>query len=645
MALLVDREGIIRWANERSQELVGYRPDELAGESVEKLVPPNLHEAHVQFRELWHRYSTSLRHSERPGWISLYSRGGEQILVDLDFVPWTSSEYEFFLLLVRRATTSFLDPEIMGRQRFQAHALTLAKILSRQVRRGDILDALAEGLWNAFEADSVSVWEVDEKDALVLQVSVGNSASEVRPGYVLHRDDSHEVLVQMARGGHGEVLRDVSSSGKMPSLWRLFRLRSAIVVPVRSEGEPLLVVVIGDRDDPERFSQLDLMEAHLLVHLAAASLQRSSLLEQTQNRLERLQTLREIDLAITSNLDPHFTIKVLLEETLDRLGVGAVAVLLLEPETMTFQVVGTKGFKTILEGMQVGIERGFFKQAMQERRALYVELSAFSEGRLSSLAEIAREEGFRGLHIAPMISKQRLLGVLEVFHREPPRPPDEWTDFLEALASQAAIAVENANLLSELQRNNFELRMAYEETLKSWGKLLELRDQETKGHTDRVVELTARLAREMGIKGKELMYIRWGAILHDIGKLSIPDAIIFKPGKLTDEEWEAMRRHPGYAYEVLSEIDFLRPALHIPYCHHERWDGKGYPRGLKGEEIPLAARIFAVVDAWDAMISERPYRGALSREEALHEIKKGVGTQFDPEVVKAFLLLTEREKA
>lgn len=141
---------------------------------------------------------------------------------------------------------------------------------------------------------------------------------------------------------------------------------------------------------------------------------------------------------------------------------------------------------------------------------------------------------------------------------------------------------------------------------------------------------------------EELTYIRWGALLHDIGKLGIPDSILLKPGRLTEEEWEEMKRHPEYAHEMLSGIEFLRPALEIPYCHHERWDGKGYPRGLKGEEIPLAARIFAVVDAWDAMRSDRPYRGALTREEALEEIRKGAGIQFDPRVVEAFLELSRR---
>ena len=178
---------------------------------------------------------------------------------------------------------------------------------------------------------------------------------------------------------------------------------------------------------------------------------------------------------------------------------------------------------------------------------------------------------------------------------------------------------------------------AYDITLEGWARALELRDQETIGHTRRVTELTDRLARKMGIPDSDLIHVRRGALLHDIGKMGIPDRILHKPGELTSEEWEIMRTHPVLANDMLSPIHFLHPALDIPYHHHEKWDGSGYPCGLKGEEIPLVARIFAIIDVYDALTTDRPYRIAWSQETTLAYIREQNGIHFDPQVVEIFL--------
>ena len=191
----------------------------------------------------------------------------------------------------------------------------------------------------------------------------------------------------------------------------------------------------------------------------------------------------------------------------------------------------------------------------------------------------------------------------------------------------------------DLQSENTDLERSYDATLTGWVGALDMRDQETEGHSWRVTELTVRLARHMGMSEEEVGHLRRGALLHDIGKMGIPDSVLLKPGPLTEQEWKVMRRHPQYAYNWLSSIDFLRPALDIPYCHHERWDGTGYPRGLKGEEIPIAARIFAVVDVWDALRSDRPYRPALPAANTRNYIASQAGRHFDPAVVEAFLTM------
>jgi len=189
---------------------------------------------------------------------------------------------------------------------------------------------------------------------------------------------------------------------------------------------------------------------------------------------------------------------------------------------------------------------------------------------------------------------------------------------------------------SNLEHAHAELKAAYEATIEGWSRAMDLRDRETEGHTQRVTQLTLKLAEAAGMEHNELVHIRRGALLHDMGKLGIPDAILLKPDKLTDDEWAFMRRHPQLAYDMLHPIEYLRPALDIPFCHHEKWDGTGYPRKLKGNEIPLAARIFAIVDVWDAVTSDRPYRPAWQKEVALMYLQEQSGKHFDPQVVELF---------
>lgn len=196
---------------------------------------------------------------------------------------------------------------------------------------------------------------------------------------------------------------------------------------------------------------------------------------------------------------------------------------------------------------------------------------------------------------------------------------------------------ENVKTQDDLHRSNLEIETAYETTLEGWARALELRDYETKGHAQRVVSLTLRLAQEMGIQGEELTHIRRGALLHDIGKIAVPDSILLKPGPCSPKEWEIIRKHPQYGYDMLKEIDYLKHSLDIVLYHHEKWDGNGYPRGLAGKQIPLPARIFSIVDVWDALINDRPYHKAWEAEKILQYIEAQKGQHFDPQVVEAFL--------
>jgi PAS domain S-box-containing protein len=215
----------------------------------------------------------------------------------------------------------------------------------------------------------------------------------------------------------------------------------------------------------------------------------------------------------------------------------------------------------------------------------------------------------------------------------------------EVLEIQAASRniTERKRAEEALQIAHRELQKAYDQTIEGWIRALDLRDREIEGHTKRVTEMTVRVARALGLPESEIVHIRRGALLHDIGKIAIPDEITRKTGPLNEKEWNEMRRHPDYAYELIAPIAYLRPALDIPYSHHERWDGSGYPRGLKGEDIPLTARMFAIIDVWDALITDRPYRKALSKDEVRAYLKKEAGRLFDPRLVKLFLELLDRD--
>mgnify|MGYP005813760025 CR=1 FL=1 len=358
--------------------------------------------------------------------------------------------------------------------------------------------------------------------------------------------------------------------------------------------------------------------------------------ERFNSQLRRIAALRAIDLAISSSLDLHLALSVILSQVTAQLAVDAADILLLNQQGLLEFAAGVGFHAEALAHVRLPLGRGYAGTAALQQKTVHVpDLQKGKTGLLDSPK--FNEEGFRCYFGVPLIAKGRVHGVLEVFHRAPLEPDADWLEFLETLAGEAAIAVENAMLLKELQRTNFELTLAYNTTIEGWSRALDLRDRDTEGHTQRVTDWAVKLARRIGIPDAELIHIRRGDILHDIGKMAIPDSILLKPGPLTSDEWEIIRQHPRYACELLSPIPYLGPALDIPHYHHERWDGKGYPEQLRETQIPLAARLFAVVDVYDALTSHRPYRPAWKQAEAIAHIAGEAGKHFDPEVVPEFL--------
>lgn len=363
--------------------------------------------------------------------------------------------------------------------------------------------------------------------------------------------------------------------------------------------------------------------------------------ERIQRQMQRLAAMLTIDNAISASLDLRLTIGILLDNVIAHLRVDAACILLLNQNTKMLEYYAGRGFRTKgIEKTMLRLGEGYASKAIMERRIISgADLWMVEDNDI--FAHILNPEEFVSYYAAPLFAKGIGKGVLEVYKKTPVETDQEWMEFLEALAGQTAIAIDNAELFASLQKSNLDLTQAYDSTLAGWVRALDLRDEETEGHAQRVAELTLHLASSMGIRDGELEHIRRGALLHDIGKVGVPDRILLKPGPLTEEEWVIMRRHPSYAFNMLSGINYLKKALDIPANHHEKWDGTGYPQGLKGNAIPLAARIFAVVDVWDALTSDRPYRSAWPREKAISYIREQSGMHFDPEIVERFLNLPE----
>jgi PAS domain S-box-containing protein len=358
--------------------------------------------------------------------------------------------------------------------------------------------------------------------------------------------------------------------------------------------------------------------------------------EKIQRQLRRISALRSIDHAINTRLPLSKILSLVLDHAIEHLKVAAADIMIFDPQTQEVYAGYTKGFQT----SRVEAERfNYVNHALADPRRLahpfrMEDLSPFVH---TSREAIMAEEGFCDFYGATLMSNNQLLGFIEVYLRCEPDEDDEWTNYFETLAGQAAIAISHDQMVNGLMEANQVLSRAYDETIEGWSRTMDLRDHDTEGHSERVTAISLRLGQALGLGEEDLLHMRWGALLHDIGKVGIPDGILLKPGPLNEDEWRIMKRHPQLAYDLLSPISFLRPALDIPFCHHEKWDGSGYPRGLKGEKIPLAARIFALADVWDALRSERPYRIGWSVEQTRAYIQSQIGLHFDPAIAEVFL--------
>jgi PAS domain S-box-containing protein len=405
-------------------------------------------------------------------------------------------------------------------------------------------------------------------------------------------------------------------------------------IPLISEDTPIGMLWLGKKG-PITDEEIRLIKS--VGEITANGIHRISLFEKTQERLRRLTTLKTIDLAITSTVDLKVILDILIDQIVNQLGVDASSIWLFDPVTQLLEYRAGRGFSSAhFKNYRLRLgESHAGRVALERKREIVHNLDEIND----SMTEFYRKLGeeFTSFIAVPLIAKGQVKGVLEIFTKRPLNPDAEWLEFLDSLGGQAAIALDNATMFDRLQRSNIELGLAYDATIDGWARALEMRDQETIGHTRRVADLTIGLVKLLDDNMLDIEQVRRGVMLHDIGKMGIPDRILLKKARLTPDEWKIMRMHPSYAYDMLHSVPNLRKLVDIPYSHHERWDGGGYPRGLKGEEIPLAARLFTVVDVWDAIRSDRPYRPAWPEKKAIEYMREEIGKKFDPRLVQLFL--------
>lgn len=413
-------------------------------------------------------------------------------------------------------------------------------------------------------------------------------------------------------------------------------LQSAFCFPIEGNREVIGVINFLSRTTKQPDNNLLNMMTAIGRQIGLFIVRKQSE-EQTKIQLQRISALHEVDIAITGSFDLRLSLNIFLEKVITLLKVDAADIFILNKHMQALEYVTGRGFLSdAIKTPLVSLSDEVLGRAVSERHLINIpDLRGAKE--TFNRARILSDEGFVSYYAVPIVAKGYVNGVLEIVHQIPFHPDQDWLNFLDILATQAAVVIDDAMLFDELRHANVELMTAYDRTIEGWSRALDLRDKETEGHSRRVTDMTVKVASALGIGKEELAHIRRGALLHDIGKMGVPDRILLKPVPLTDKEWVIMRKHPVYAYELLWPIVNLRPAIDIPYCHHEKWDGTGYPRKLRGDQIPLAARIFTVVDVWDAMIFDRPYRKGWAKEKALEYIRSNAGIHFDPKVAEVFL--------
>jgi PAS domain S-box-containing protein len=609
--LILDGENIV-YANAEVARVTGYDRETLAKLGVMTLIAPEYHATARERMERLQHERFSLPPQER----KVITRDGREIWIESSIVT---------IELEGRPVALQIAQDITARKKIEDERNQLMRDLAERVKELSILHQISELLRD------------EKRDLAELLSDIASLLPKgwKQPGLTSARIQvgDLEAAPETFMNSNWMQRLNFSAVDGTPGTLEIAYLKHADTSPFLPEEAALLRSVA------------EMLRSYLERRHAKEAIE--TLNEDLSRRLILLDALRQIDTAITSNLELSVTLRRVAEEVQRSLNVDAVEVYLYTPEHRQLSSIARVGFAlpdSQLRAFELGDQSELIPLAAREQRSHFIP-DLEETDRASTYVDLCLKEGFVSQYILPLISKAELQGVLCLCHRTSLEIDDDWRHVAEALSLQTAIAIDNARLFQNLQHAKTTLERAYDATIEGWSRALDLKDEETAGHSRRVTDLTVRLARRFGMSEQQLLDIKRGALLHDIGKMGIPDDILLKPGKLSAQEWEIMKGHTTYAYKLLSPIPFLRQALEIPYSHHEKWNGSGYPRGLSGEEIPLAARIFAVVDVFDALTSDRPYRRAWTQEKALAFIQNESGRHLDPQVVNAFLEMITHDKA
>lgn len=436
------------------------------------------------------------------------------------------------------------------------------------------------------------------------------------------------------------VIPDVTKDERFERIEGTEYIRSWMGVPMIARNH-LLGYLNLDSDQIGYYTEEQAALVQTFANQAATAIENARSFQAEKKRRREAENLQVAATAITSTLKVEEVLETILIALKQVTSYDSASVSLLEGDHVRIRAGKGLPKPDLAINRLFPADNGLLLAIQKDKGPIIVE-DAQQDPRFKKWAAADNVHGWLGV---PLIARGEIIGYITLDSYTVGAFKQGDAVLAQAFANQAAVALDNASLFQSLAETNEELTRAYDTTLEGWGNALELRDKETQGHTKRVTELTLRLARQLGLQEPELTYIRRGVLVHDIGKMGVPDVVLNKKGPLTKKEWTIMRKHPRYAFELLYPIPYLRPSLDIPYSHHERWDGSGYPQNLRAEQIPLPARIFAVVDVWDALLSNRPYRRAWSRKRAEKYIQEQAGTHFDPHIVDVFLkMITEKEE-